>query len=37
MVTLTEEDIRFFKTNGYLIKREVLDPERLRSGKPPSL
>jgi hypothetical protein len=27
MVTLTEDDIRFFKTNGYLIKREVLDPE----------
>ncbi|MFT5366126.1 MAG: hypothetical protein ACI8V2_001073 [Candidatus Latescibacterota bacterium] len=43
MVTLTEADIHFFKTNGYLIKREVLDPDlmararaRLWDGKPPS-
>lgn len=27
MVTLTKEDICFFKTNGFLIKREVLDPQ----------
>jgi len=44
MITLNEADIQFFKTNGYLIKREVLDPQlmararaRLWDGKTPSM
>ena len=27
MVELTLKDIEFFKTEGYLVKRNVLDPE----------
>ena len=41
---LSTEDLRFFKENGYLIKRGVLDPDlcarardRLWQGAPPRL
>ena len=44
MGPLTEDEIRFFKTNGYLIKRGVMDPElcarareRLWDDPPPSM
>ena len=44
MVRLSDEDILFFKREGYLVKRNVLDPElmarardRLWDGAPPSM
>ena len=44
MVRLSKEDILFFKREGYLVKREVLDPDlmarardRLWDGAPPSM
>ena len=44
MSVLTEEEIRFFKREGYLIKKGVLDPKlcararnRLWDDPPPSL
>ena len=44
MVRLSNEDILFFKREGYLVKRKVLDPDlmarardRLWDGAPPSM
>ena len=33
MVRLTEDDIRFFVREGYLVKRKVLDPDLMAMGR----
>ncbi|MDE2728364.1 MAG: hypothetical protein OXI19_10080, partial [Gemmatimonadota bacterium] len=33
MVRLTDDDIRFFVREGYLVKRGVLDPELMARGR----
>ena len=33
MALLTKEDIHFFKSEGYLIKRGILDPSRMERAR----
>ena len=33
MVELTRKDIEFFKTEGYLVKRNVLNPELMERAR----